>query len=74
MTLPRYNTMQRFWKKWPPMQILLAHYVGYKPPVPAEEVEDSEGDELDEESMNQLVQMFGPLPQRKPRGESNGEG
>ena len=72
MTLERYNALQRFWTKWPPIQITMANYVGYKPPVveTQEEESDSEdSDEMDEESMSALIQMFGPLPPRKDKQE-----
>lgn len=66
MTLPRYNMLQRFWRKWPPMQVLLAHYVGYKPAADVDQEADAEAsDEMDDESMSALIQMFGPLPERK---------
>ena len=76
MTLPRYNQLQRFWTKWPPMQVLLAHYVGYKP-APAQEVDESTGEaseEMDDESMAALIEMFGPLPPRRQKGTEDGEG
>lgn len=73
MTLPRYNQLQRFWRKWPPMQVLLAHYVGYKP-APVDEDDEATGEageEMDDESMSALIGMFGPLPQRN-KEMSNG--
>jgi hypothetical protein len=34
MTLPRLAAMNVFWNEHPPAHILIAAYVGYKPPTP----------------------------------------
>lgn len=31
MTLPRLNAMARYWRDHPPMHVLLAAHVGFKP-------------------------------------------
>lgn len=69
MTLERYNALQRFWSKWPPTQILLAHYVGYKTAA-KEEQPAASGEELSAEDMAALQEMFGPLPMRT-KGKGN---
>lgn len=75
MTLDRYNALQRFWRKWPPIQVTMANYVGYKPPaVESPAAGDGEvSEEMDDESMAALVSMFGPLPVRKRKGEDDGQ-
>jgi len=34
MTLPRLAAMRRYWNAHPPTHLLIAAYVGYKPPTP----------------------------------------
>lgn len=74
LTLPRYNSLQRFWMKHPPTQILIAGYVGYKAPaertakpkLQADETDDIA--DLDDDSAQALFGMFGmPI-----RGNRNG--
>lgn len=76
MTLDRYNALQRFWRKWPPIQITMANYVGYKP-APVDEEDGGEGGdqdgEMDDESMAALIEMFGPLPKRKRQEEADND-
>lgn len=74
LTLPRYNALQRFWMKHPPTPILMAGYVGYKPPgerSPTPTLKQDETDdiaELDDDSAQALFGMFGmPI-----RGNRNG--
>lgn len=62
LTLPRYNDLVKFWLKHPPAAILIAHYVGYKSPEPVT-AKEGDPDEMDDESMSALAQVFG-LPVR----------
>lgn len=74
MTLDRYNALQRFWRKWPPIQITMANYVGYKPaPVDEDDGEAEASEEMDDESMSALIEMFGPLPTRKRQGDEGND-
>lgn len=63
LTLPRYNDLVRFWMKHPPTAVLIAHYVGYKAPEPVVATDGDELQEMDDESMSALAQVFG-LPVR----------
>lgn len=71
LTLPRYNSLQRFWQKHPPTQILLAGYVGYKAPTLDEATDGDVVEEMDEESMSALASVFGLPPPRPKQGESH---
>jgi hypothetical protein len=32
LTIPQIEALNREWERYPPVRILLAHFVGYKPP------------------------------------------
>ena len=75
LTLPRYNSLVRFWCKHPPSSVLIEGYVGFKKSGGGEERKvtgpvsfDEPGEvyELDAESAGALSEMFG-LP-IKPKG------
>jgi hypothetical protein len=43
MTLPRLYALNRYWEQSPPMHLLLAGYVGYKPPKGASRATQKDG-------------------------------
>lgn len=57
MTIPRIKAMQRQWVQQPPMHILVAGYLGYKPdaetgvPAPAKEEKPQD--------LSELIELFG---------------
>jgi len=50
MTLPRIEALHRHWLRSPRVEVLVAAYLGYKPPVSRED------------SMKRLLDMFGVQP------------
>lgn len=72
LTLERYNSLARFWRKHPPMAVLLAKYVGYEAPAEVVDTDVGDGEEMDEESMSALASVFG-LPVRN-KGASTNDG
>lgn len=69
LTLNRYNDLCRFWKRCPPMAVLLAGYVGFKgesasaPPSANEDGDDIL--DLSEEDAMELARVFGlPIKQQ----------
>lgn len=73
LTLPLYNSLVRFWCKQPPTAVLLAHYVGYHKPEETGARTDagqpaSNDDEMSEDDMATLAQVFG-FPPPRPKGE-----
>lgn len=63
MDLPRVQALNAYWQRYPPMHILVAHYVGYQAP---EQIEPEEQDvlpaqTLSEHDFNQLLREKGIL-------------
>jgi hypothetical protein len=52
MTLPRLYALRRYWTRHPPVHLLVAAFVGYKPPEPELEPEPEweERDDVDPHS------------------------
>lgn len=65
--LPRLKHLGDYWAQHPPIHILMAGYVGYKPSARAENTDTDEavnmlgGDVLSEAEFNQLLQAKGLL-------------
>jgi len=56
LDLPRLKTLNKYWKKFPPVHVLIASYVGYK--EPAEETPASKD--------QNIMDFLTAFPQRKP--------
>lgn len=53
MTLSEYNRLVDYWEQEPPTQLLVAGFVGYKPPVP-----DGEQPNWQNESVEDLIHRW----------------
>lgn len=40
LTLPRLDALDNYWRRHPPVHLLVAAYLGYKPPRDVQEVGD----------------------------------
>jgi hypothetical protein len=48
LTLPRVKALQRYWRDHPPVHLMIAGYLGYKPPGKPAAVPESQGNGLAE--------------------------
>ena len=54
MTLPEVWAMERFWAKYPPVDLLVAAYLGFKPPAENKRMSRRDAARANAEAMNAL--------------------
>ena len=72
LDLPRLKSLNKYWRKYPPLQVLLAAYVGYKEP---EKLTSDDGNVVKEQE-EAMAEFFANVPQRsfQPPVMKDGDG
>lgn len=68
LTLPRYNAIQKYWKRWPPVAVSAAILAGVAPQNKSDKDGSPTPTDIDEGGMAELLAAFGqsapvPLPE-----------
>lgn len=61
--LPRLRSLNKYWRKYPPVHVLFSAYVGYKEPAEPVIVASSTGEAIEADDV--LAEFFAMVPQRE---------